>query len=156
LLVVDSSIQASRSARAIRFCIGKFDPDGRVIACPLAAPHIAIDHGRDQAVGDGRAQQKMIDAQPGVAGKGVPKILPESVDPLIRVESPQRVGPALLDKSAIGLSHLGPKNRASSTQPSPVAKGHQNAPVSCSAANLKVSFGHNPDLRGRLRSVATR
>jgi hypothetical protein len=25
------------------------------------------------------------------------------------VESPQRVGPALLDKSAIGLSHLGPK-----------------------------------------------
>ena len=59
---------AVASARNIRFCIGKFGPDGGVIACPLAAPHIAIDLGRDQAVGDGRAQQKMIDAQPGVMG----------------------------------------------------------------------------------------
>jgi hypothetical protein len=82
--------------------VRKFDPDGRVIACPFAAPHLAIDLGGDQALRNGRAQQQMIDAQPGVAGKGVTEIPPESVDPVIRVQRPQRVGPALLNKAPIG------------------------------------------------------
>ena len=46
----------------------------------------------------------MIDAQPGVAAKGVPKILPERVDPLIGVERAQRVCPALRDETAIGVA----------------------------------------------------
>ena len=69
-----------------------------MIARPFAGPHIAVDAGGDQAAGKGRAQQQMIDAQSGVAAKGFPEILPERVDPLIRVQSAQRVGPALLDK----------------------------------------------------------
>jgi len=53
----------------------------------------------------------MIDAQTGIASKGVPEILPERVDPLARVQSPQRVGPALLHKAAICVPYLGPEQR---------------------------------------------
>ena len=53
----------------------------------------------------------MIDAQPGIAGKGVPEIFPEGVDPLIGMQGSQRVGPALRDKAAIGVAHLRPKQR---------------------------------------------
>ena len=77
----------------------------------VAGPHIAVDAGGNQPAGKGRAQQQVIDAQAGVAGKGVPEIFPERVDPLIRVEDPQRVGPALRDKAAIGVAHLRPKQR---------------------------------------------
>ena len=38
-------------------------------------------------------------------------MLPECVDPLTRVQSPQSVGPALLNKAAIGVAHLRPKQR---------------------------------------------
>ena len=65
----------------------------------FVGPHIAVDAGGNQAAGKGRAQQQMIDAQAGVAGKGVPEILPECVDPLIGVQRPQRVGPALREAS---------------------------------------------------------
>jgi len=77
----------------------------------VTRPHIALDAGGDQAAGKGRAQQQMIDAQAGVAGKGVPEIFPERVDPLIGMQGPQRVGPALRDKAAIGVAHLRPKQR---------------------------------------------
>jgi hypothetical protein len=51
----------------------------------------------------------MIDAQSGVAGERIPEIFPEGVDPLARVQRPQRVGPVLLHKAAIGDAHLRPK-----------------------------------------------
>ncbi len=53
----------------------------------------------------------MIDAPTGVATEGVPEILPEGIDPLTRVQGPQRVGPARLHKAAIGVPHLGPEER---------------------------------------------
>jgi hypothetical protein len=37
----------------------------------------------------------MIDSQSGIAGERVPEIFPERVDPLIGMQHPQRVGPAL-------------------------------------------------------------
>jgi hypothetical protein len=89
--------------------VGKFDPDGRVIAGPFAAAHLAVDTGGDKAAGNRRAQQEMIDAQSGVAGERIPEIFPEGVDPLARVQRPQRIGPALLRKAAIGDAHLRPK-----------------------------------------------
>jgi hypothetical protein len=46
-----------------------------VIARVFAGPHLAVDAGGNQAAGKGRAQQQVIDAQPGVAGKGVPEII---------------------------------------------------------------------------------
>jgi hypothetical protein len=51
----------------------------------------------------------MIDAQPGVAGKGIPEIFPEGVDPLARMQRPQRIGPPVLDKAAISIAHLRPE-----------------------------------------------
>ena len=47
--------------------------------------------------------------KPGVAGKGVPEIFPERVDPLVGMQRPQRVGPALRDQAAIGVAHLRPE-----------------------------------------------
>jgi hypothetical protein len=44
-----------------------------VIARPFAASNAAIDRGDDQMVGNGRAQQKMVDAQSGIAGKAFRK-----------------------------------------------------------------------------------
>jgi len=38
----------------------------------------------------------MIDAETGVAREGVTEILPERLNSLTRMQSPQRVGPALL------------------------------------------------------------
>ena len=67
---------------------------------PFARPHIAVDAGRDEAAGNGRAQQQMIDAQPGIAGKRIPEIFPEGVDPLAGMQRAQRVSPTLFDKAA--------------------------------------------------------
>ena len=50
-----------------------------MIAGMLPAPHRAIDSGSDQPIGNRPAQQQMIDAQPGIAGKRVPEIFPEGV-----------------------------------------------------------------------------
>jgi Family of unknown function (DUF5681) len=82
-----------------------------VIARVFPGPRLAVHAGGDQAPAKGRAQQQVIDAQSGVAGKGVSEIFPEGVDPLPRVERPQRVGPALLDQAAIGIAHLRPEQR---------------------------------------------
>ncbi len=48
---------------------------------------------------------------PASRREGVPEIFPERVDPLVRVQYPQGVGPALLDESAIGVAHFRPEQR---------------------------------------------
>ena len=45
-----------------------------MIARPFAGAHIAVDAGGSQAADKGQAQQQMINAQPGIAGEGVPEI----------------------------------------------------------------------------------
>src|SRR3954467_12648142 len=49
----------------------------------------------------------MIDADAGVALERVPPIVPEGVDPLIRMQMPDRVSPALSDELAILLASVG-------------------------------------------------
>lgn len=49
--------------------------------------HLPVHLGRAQRVGDARAQPDVVDAQPGVAGMGVPGIVPESIDPFTRMPS---------------------------------------------------------------------
>ena len=44
-----------------------------MIAGMLAAPRRAIDPCRSQTAGNRRAQQQVIDAQPGIAGKRIAK-----------------------------------------------------------------------------------
>ena len=82
-----------------------------MIARVFAAAHLAVDAGCGKALRQWRAEQKMIDAQTGIASEGIPEILPERVDPLARVQRPQRISPALLDKAAIGIPHLGAEQR---------------------------------------------
>ena len=82
-----------------------------MIAGMLKAPRRAVDPGRDQAASNRRAQQQMIDAQPGIAGKRVPEILPEGVDPLVRIERAQRVGPPMSGQPAKGFAHFRPEQR---------------------------------------------
>ena len=64
-----------------------------MIARPFAGPAPTVDPGGNEAARTGGAQQQMVDAQARVAREGVPEILPEGVDPLIRVQSPQRDRP---------------------------------------------------------------
>jgi hypothetical protein len=82
-----------------------------MVARLLPATRLAIDVGRDEAVGDRRAEQQMVDAEPGVAGERVSKVVPERVDPLVRMQRAQRVGPALLDETAVGVAHFGSEER---------------------------------------------
>src|SRR4051794_12073183 len=82
-----------------------------MIAWVFAATHLTINTGGDKPLRQRRAEQQMVDAQPGIPGKGVPEILPEGVDPLARVHCPQSVRPALFYKPTVGVPHLGPKQR---------------------------------------------
>src|ERR1700722_17867523 len=43
----------------------------------------------------------MVDAQAGVPAKRVPKIIPEGVDSLVRMESAERIRPALFEEAEI-------------------------------------------------------
>jgi hypothetical protein len=66
-----------------------------VIARLLPASHFSVHIGSDEAVGDRRAEQQMVDAQTRVALPSVPEEIPERIDLLARMQRAQRVGPAL-------------------------------------------------------------
>ena len=59
-----------------------------MVARVFAPSHLTIDAGDRETLRQRGAEQKMIDAQTGIASKGVPEILPERVDPLARVHQP--------------------------------------------------------------------
>ena len=43
--------------------------------------------------------------------QGVPKVIPEGIDPFVRMERAYSVGPALIDEAAIGKPDLGAEER---------------------------------------------
>ena len=51
-----------------------------MIAGVLAAAYVAVLARENKALRQRRTEQKMIDAEPGVAGEGITKILPEGID----------------------------------------------------------------------------
>ena len=53
----------------------------------------------------------MIDAQPGIAGEGVPEILPKGVDALAGIEVTQRIFPSQLYELRIRFAHFRPEQR---------------------------------------------
>lgn len=59
----------------------------------------------------GGAEQEVIDPQTRIAGEGIPKILPECIDALIRMEKPDRVRPALSHEVGVCSSDLRTKQR---------------------------------------------
>ena len=69
------------ASQGLRRRIAELDPGRRVVAGLLPAAHVPVDAGGLQAAARRpRAQQQMVDAQAGVAGEGVPQIVPEGVD----------------------------------------------------------------------------
>ena len=87
-----------------RFGACQFDPNWRVVAGLFPSAHSPIDARGLQSLSDGRAQQQMIDPEPGVTGVGVSEIVPERVNALAGVKRSQRVGPTLIDKPAVGFT----------------------------------------------------
>ena len=61
----------------------------------FAAADLTVHARCGETLRQWRADPQVIDAETGIAGKGVPEILPEGVDPLARVQSPERGGPTL-------------------------------------------------------------
>ena len=91
--------------------IGELDPSRGVVAGLLPSAYIAINARCRQTMDNGRAQQQVVNAKPGISGVSIPKIVPEGVDALARVARPQRIGPALGERAGIGVAHLRPKQR---------------------------------------------
>ena len=72
-----------------------------MVAGLLPTAHLPVHLRVLQPIGKRWTEQQMIDAQPSVPPIGVPEIVPKGVDRPVRVESPERVGPALADKPCV-------------------------------------------------------
>src|SRR5690606_12736950 len=83
------------------------DPDRRMVARLVARPKARVDAGGLEPPDERRTHEQMIDAQPGVAGESVAKVIPERVDALGRMERTQRIRPALRDDRLVGRARLG-------------------------------------------------
>ena len=59
-------------------------------------------------MGRRRVQQQVVDPQPGVPPPRPARVVPERVDPLARVQVPERVGPTLGEEPAVRLARLRP------------------------------------------------
>jgi hypothetical protein len=66
-------------------------------------PSVVSSRSSLQARGKDRAEQQMIDPEPSVTSVCVSKIIPELINALVRAKRPQRVGPALVNESAVGV-----------------------------------------------------
>src|SRR5918995_655079 len=86
--------------------LAQLDPGGGVVAGALAAALLAIDAAFLQPRAERRRQQKMIDAQAGVALPAPPLVVPEGVHRLVGEQGSERVGPALRDELGIGRASL--------------------------------------------------
>src|SRR5215218_5888209 len=91
--------------------VGELDPGRGVVACLVPASHVPVDAGGDKASRHRATEKKMIEPQAGVAAPGVPEVIPEGIDPFVRMERAYSVGPALIDEAAIGKPDLGAEER---------------------------------------------
>src|ERR1700737_2634332 len=105
------SITPARPGRALGTLtrVLEFYPCRCVITRPLPATHVAINVGAGQSACDCGIDEQVVDAQTRVSRIGVPKIIPEGVNPLARMKRAQRVGPALFRQRMKGSPHFGAK-----------------------------------------------
>src|SRR5690242_6981153 len=80
----------SSLVEAPRF-LSQSDPRWRVIAGFQPAPHFTVDACRDEHLSRGGVQQKMVNPYPGITGVRIAKVVPESVDRLVRMEFPDGI-----------------------------------------------------------------
>lgn len=65
-----------------------------------------VDTARGQPFTQGRAEQEMIDTKAGVARERLPEILPEGINPLVRMQQAESVRSSHGDQLGIGGPHL--------------------------------------------------
>src|SRR3712207_623348 len=92
----------SPAARRFRFFTELY-PNRCVVAGFLPPSDFAVHVCADKALRKRRAQKQMIDPEPRIAPPGVSEIVPECVDPLVRVEFAKRIEPALTNEPTKGL-----------------------------------------------------
>src|SRR5687767_9667676 len=91
-----STVSKSTAGRRTRqLSNGNFHPHRSVVAGFLPAARGSVDAGSLQALRERGAEQGMIDADAGGSLERVPPIMPEGVDPFVRMQPAQRIGPAL-------------------------------------------------------------
>src|SRR5215207_4247236 len=84
----------------------QLDPGGGVVAGAFAAAFLAIDAAFLQSRAERGRQQKVIDAQAGIALPAPPLVVPEGVHRLVGEQGSERIGPALGDQLGIGRASL--------------------------------------------------
>lgn len=82
-----------------------------MVAGLFPATRATVDVGCGKPRGGWWIEQDVIDPQPGVPFEGLTPIFPEGVDPFVRMEMAQGVGPSLRDQTRICLPHLGREQR---------------------------------------------
>lgn len=78
-----------------------------MVARLLPTADFAIDAPADQPLRQRRAEQDVIEPQPGVSAPGIPQVIPECIDGLVGVQRADGVEPALADQIVEGAANLG-------------------------------------------------
>ena len=82
-----------------------------MIAALLPPAYFALHIRCDEHLCGTSVQQEMVDAYTCVASISIAEIVPEGVDRLVRVQFPERVGPALREEFFISRARLRKKER---------------------------------------------
>src|SRR5450432_2392596 len=75
------------------------NPRRRMIARALLAADPGVHTGSVQPLRQTPVEQKMIDAQPGIGLPVLAEVIPESINPLARMKTANRIGPALREQT---------------------------------------------------------
>ena len=89
----------------------QLDPCRGMIAGAFPAADLAIDTGGGQPLGRLRAQEEVIDAQPGVPRPAVPHVIPERVHRRVGMQRADGVEPAVVEQTRKTRTRLAPKQR---------------------------------------------
>lgn len=98
--------------------------------------NVAIHADRSKVAGQCRADEEMVYPEPGVAAEGVPQVLPECVNALVRMQVPDGVDSAVVRHGGERLAHLRPEQ---SIIPPPF----WSVDIQVSRHNVEVSGEHD-------------
>ena len=98
-------------------------PDRRVVARPFEATNLAVNPGGAQARRQRRAEQEVVDPQPGVAPPAIALVVPEGVERALRVAGAKRIDPALIEQASEGGTAGGLQQRIALPRPGRIDVG---------------------------------
>src|SRR5262245_14815159 len=86
-------------------------PRGRMVARFFLAAYPGVDVRIHETGGERLAEQQVIDAQARIALPVIAEVVPEGIDPLLRMAGANRIEPPLLEQSLIRVPRLGLQQR---------------------------------------------